>query len=137
MSYATAQDLIDRFGETELAELTDRVNGAVIDVTVIGRALADADAEINGYLVSRYTLPLAITSPILTKFAGDIARYQLYDTRASEQVTARYNDAIKFMKSLASGLVSLGIDSVGEPVASAGGAQVASAGRVFSRSDRD
>lgn len=131
MSYATQQNMIDRFGQQELAELTDRTNGAVIDATVLGQALTDADAEINGYLASRYTLPLVSVPPILTKFAADIARYQLYDTRASEQVKARYDDAIKFMKSLASGLVSLGLDPVNQPVADVGGVQVQANARVF------
>ena len=131
MPYATQQNMIDRFGQQELAELTDRTNGAVIDATVLGQALVDADAEINGYLSSRYTLPLASVPPILTKFAADIARYQLYDTRASEQVKARYDDAIKFMKSLASGLVSLALDLVNQPVSDAGGVQFKANNRVF------
>jgi phage gp36-like protein len=133
MTYATTQDMIDRFGQQELAELTDRTNGAVIDATVLGKALADADAEINGYLASRYTLPLASVPPILTKFAADIARYQLYDVRVTEAVKARYDDAIKFMKDLARGLGSLGLDQVDEPVADAGGVQIQANVRVFCR----
>lgn len=132
MTYATAQDLIDRFGETELIELTDLSGSGALDATAIARALADADAEINGYLAGKYSLPLSNTPPILIKFAGDIARYQLYDTRASEQVMQRYKDAIAFLKSVSNGTASLGIDEAGTaPVSEAGGVQFKPAARVF------
>lgn len=134
MTYSTQQNMIDRFGEQELIELTDRALTGAINTTVLGQALTDADAEINAYLASRYTLPLASVPPTLSKFAADIARYQLYDTRASEQVKARYDDAIKFFKLLASGSLSLGLDPVNQPVADAGSVQVNASARVFSRS---
>lgn len=131
MTYATQQNMIDRFGERELIELTDRANAGTINATVLGQALADADAEINAYLTSRYTLPLASVPPVLVKFAADVARYQFYNARASEQVKARYDDAIKFFKMLANGSVSLGLDPVNQPVADVGGVQVNAAARVF------
>lgn len=131
MTYATAQDLIDRFGSTELIELTDRANTGAIDATVLGRALADADAEINGYLASRYTLPLASVPPVLVAKASDMARYYLYDVRVTEAVKARYDDAVKYLQSLAKGLVSLGLDPVNVPVADAGGVQFTANKRVF------
>lgn len=131
MTYATQQDLLDRYGEQELIELTDRANLGVIDAAVLAQSLADADAEINAYLTGRYTLPLASVPPVLTRFAADIARYNLYDTRASEQVKARYDDAVKFFKALANGQVSLGLDPVSQPVADAGGVQFGAAAKVF------
>jgi len=131
MTYATQQNMIDRFGQQELIELTDRANLGVIDATVLANALDDADAEINAYLTGRYALPLASVPPVLVKFAADIARYQLYDARASEQVKARYDDAIKFFKALANGTVSLGLDGLDVPVADTGGVQVKASDRVF------
>jgi len=131
VTYATQQNMIDRFGEQELIELTDHANTGAINATVLGQALADADAEINAYLTSRYTLPLVSVPPVLVKFAADVARYQLYDTRATEMVKARYDDAIKFFKMLANGSVSLGLDPVNQPVADVGGVQVNAGARVF------
>lgn len=131
MTYATAQDLTDRFGATELIELTDRANTGAIDTTVLGRALADADAEINGYLASRYTLPLASVPPVLVAKASDMARYYLYDVRVTEAVKARYDDAVKYLQSLPKGLVSLGLDPVNVPVADAGGVQIQANARVL------
>ena len=131
MPYATQQNMIDRFGSDELIQLTDRANLGVIDATVLAAALADADAEINAYLSSRYTLPLASVPPTVTKFAADIARYQLYDVRASEMVKARYDDAIKFFKLLASGTVSVGLDLVSQPVADSGSVGMTPKSPVF------
>jgi phage gp36-like protein len=134
MTYATRQDMIDRFGSDELMQLTDRANLGVIDDTALNSALADADAEINTYLVGRYTLPLASVSPILTRFAADIARYQLFDTRASDQVIQRYKDAIAFFKQITAGNASLGLDVVSVEIAGQGSdVQMVASPRVFSR----
>lgn len=137
MTYATQQNMIDRYGEQELIELTDRAQLGVIDATALAGALVDADAEINAYLVSRYSLPLASVPPVLTRFASDIARYMLYDTRAPEQVKDRYDAAIKFFKLIADGKASLGLDPVSLPVADVGGVQVSAPDRVFNSSAFD
>ena len=98
MSYAVKQDMVDRFRATELIQLTDVDSVAnAIDDTVLDRALDDADAEIDGYLAGRYTLPLATVPRVLTNIACDIARYRLHDDRATEQVTTRYRDAIRLL----------------------------------------
>lgn len=124
MGYATKQNLIDRFGQEELIQLTDRANAGAIDDTVLNQAIADADAEIEGYLPGRYTLPLASVPPVLTRIACDVARYHLYDDHATEQVRTRYEDARKLLEGIASGKVQLGLP------ASAGAAPVAGAPAV-------
>lgn len=103
MTYATQTDLIERFGELELAQRTNRVDGATIDAVVLGRALADADAEIDSYLATRYTLPLSSTPPIVNRLACDITRYRLFDDGVPETVRERYLDAVSVLKRLASG----------------------------------
>jgi len=130
MTYATQADLTDRFGATELAQRTDRTNGTTIDTVVLGRALADADSEIDGYLATRYTLPLASTPPVLNRLACDMARYRLYDDGVPETVRVRYQDAVGLLKRMASGEVQLaGI----APVAVAGGSGNAVATRTESK----
>jgi phage gp36-like protein len=133
MSYATKQDMIDRFKELELIQLTNEVvePATVIDDTVLGRVLADADAEIDGYLVGRYALPLATVPPVLTPLACDLARYRLYDDRATEQVTKRYDDAVKMLRLIAKGDVSLGPNG-STPAPQVGGPTVVANDRVFS-----
>ena len=107
MTYATQQDLIDRFGAVEIAQLSDRTNGTVIDAVVVGRALADADAEIDAYLATRYQLPLVSVPPVLARVAADVARYRLYDERPTETVRTHYQDAVTLLKGMSSGAVQL------------------------------
>jgi len=137
MTYATEQHMVDRFGEQELVELTDRVGVGRIDAAVLDRALTDADGEINGYLATRYTLPLSPVPLTLARIASDIARYYLYADRVTEAVRTRYQDAIKFLRNVSEGLVTLGVDAASAAPADAGGPQFDGAERVFTRGRQD
>ncbi len=131
MGYATQQDMIDRFAQVELIQITDRNNTGSIDAAVLGQALADADAAVDGYLASRYTLPLATIPKSLTRVACDIARYYLYDNAATEEVRNRYADAVKLLTALARGDITLGPDP-GETSA-IGSPQTSGPDRVFTQ----
>ena len=137
MTYAVQQDMVDRFAQTELVQLTNPDNPAAttINATVLGQALADADAAIDGYLQGRYTLPLAVVPKVIVRYACDIARYFLYDDRATEQVEKRYNDAIKFLEQVAKGAITLGLSATGAQPAEADGAQMESDTPAFRRAD--
>ncbi|ARO88177.1 DUF1320 domain-containing protein [Nitrosospira lacus] len=137
MSYATKQDLVDRFGIEELTQLTDRSDTSAIDDTVVTRALEDADAEINGYLATKYTLPILPVPTVLEKLACDIARYRLYDVRATDQLTQRYKDTIRFLQEVATGKVSLGADATNEQPVQSGGAGYDAGDRVFTANRSD
>lgn len=113
--YANRLAMIDRYSEGELIQLTDRARLGVIDDAVLDQALLDADAEIDGYLAVRYTLPLASTPPVLLRIACDVARYRLYDDAATEEVRNRYTDAVKWLAAIARGLVSLGMPPTTAP----------------------
>jgi phage gp36-like protein len=120
VTYATQTDLVDRFGSAEILQLTDRSGGNLIDTTVLGRALADADAEIDAYLAARYELPLATVPAIVVRLAADIARYRLWDDRASVEVRARYDDAVRVLARIADGDVSLGLPAASAPAPATG-----------------
>ncbi|MFM2056044.1 MAG: hypothetical protein RLY71_429 [Pseudomonadota bacterium] len=134
MTYATQQDLIDRFGAVELAQLTDEAAGQAIDAAKVAQALADADAEIDGYLGVRYALPLATVPALLERLACDIARYYLFDDRANDAVRARYTSAVALLKNLSAGSVTLGLAAalpVPEAAASAVTVRVGTRSRIF------
>lgn len=133
MPYCTKQDLIDRFGLIELVNLTDRENTDVENDVVIEQAINDACAEMDGYLASRYTLPLTVAPTTLKPICCNIARYKLYDEQATEQVSKRYDAAIKFLFSVSKGEISLGVDGLGAKATSTDFAQMQSAGSVFAR----
>jgi len=133
MAYCTQDDLVTRFGEEELAQLTDHNwEDGRLDETVIARAIDDATGEIDARLVKRYPLPLETTPRLLTRVACDIARFYLYQDRVTETVEKRYAAAIKLLDGIARGDVSLGLESTQQP--QDGPAEITSAERLFKRS---
>lgn len=133
MPYATQADLETRFGSKELAKLTDRTAGSVINAAVVDRALVDAAAEIDGYLAVRYQLPLASVPVALAQLACDIARYNLWGERATEAIKGRYDDAVRRLKAIAGG--SFKLDAAAPLVEAAGSNEAVVSGpsrpRVF------
>jgi phage gp36-like protein len=114
MPYCTQQNLVDRFGQPELIQLTNKADAAAttINATVLNAAIADADAEIDGYLVAY--VPLAIIPANLVRIACDIARYYLYDDLVTDQVRARYKDGVAYLMKVAEGKISIGPDVGGD-----------------------
>lgn len=114
MPYCTVQDLIAKYGEDAIVRLSDRTNKppTTIDQTIVNEAIADADAEINMYLQTRYKLPLAETPrPILR--ASVILAYANLNPKqpkeAPELVQADKQRAL--LDKLAKGTVTLGLNS--------------------------
>ncbi|KIP18547.1 hypothetical protein KY49_3295 [Burkholderia sp. MSHR3999] len=118
MAYATSDDMVSRFGETEMISITDRDMAGVIDATVAGDALDDASAEIDTYLAGRYALPFAGTPRFIAGLCCDIARYRLCvgETRMTEEISDRYKAAVRFLELAAAGKVTLGELPNGAPV---------------------
>lgn len=134
--YCTQQDMIVRFGEAELIQLTDNDNVGELNTDVLTRAISDANAEIEGYLSSRYSAPVTPVPTTLVRVACDIARYYLYDDMATEHVSKRYNDSVAFLKGVARGDISIGISVEGEKPASKNTVKMESGGNVFNRDDK-
>jgi phage gp36-like protein len=110
MAYSTQANMINRFSEQELIDLTDEADKGVIDQAVLTAAIADADAEIDGYLSSVYVTPIAGTVPIdVVRISCDIARYRLYNDKAPEEIRQRYEDARAWLRDVAAGKVRLAI----------------------------
>lgn len=100
--YATRDDLVARFTETEIASLEQDDSGAP-STEASTAALEDASAEADSYIAVKYTLPLPNTPTVLLRAVCDIARYRLYKDRATEEVRKRYDDAVSWLKLLAKG----------------------------------
>lgn len=131
MNYCTQDDLTDRYGERELVQLTDDTGRGVIDSVKLDRAIADAGAEIDGYLSARYRLPLASVPQAVTRLACDIARHQLYDDAVPEHVRQRYEDAVRTLRAISRGEVSLGLDQSSQAATGAGTVEFDAPDRVF------
>jgi len=126
--------MTDRFGVQEIIQLTDRAvpPTGVINTTVLDRAISDATAEINAALAGRYSLPLAVVPEVLARVACNLSRYHLYDV-PPEDVRKRYDDGLRFLRDVASGKITMGVDSAGAQATPSDGAETQSAGSVFAR----
>mgnify|MGYP003138241140 CR=1 FL=1 len=105
--YASVADMVSRFGDIEIAELTDLEHTGEIDTAVAERALKDATAEIDGYLASRYRLPVTDAAPLLSLLCTDIARFRLQKGVSTEQSRQRYEDAVRKLERIADGRINL------------------------------
>jgi phage gp36-like protein len=135
MTYASQSDMIARFGEDEVIQLTDRAALGVVDAAVLLAALEEADAEINPYLQSRYAVPMVDVPRIIVGYACDIARYRLCGATAmvTEDTRSRYKDAVRFLENAASGKVLLGVSLINTPAVSINPVAVSGSGRTFNR----
>lgn len=115
--YATRQDMIDRFGERELVELTDRHDAplGLIDDAVESQARVRASAEIDTYVRVRYALPLPLVPERLIDIACDIARYHLYVNGTPDTVRDRYRDALRALEAIAAGRSLLDLPEASAP----------------------
>lgn len=136
MAYATLQDLIERFGEKELVQRTDRANRppTTIDPTVAGEALEGASSLADGYLGKVFALPLPSTPRVLVDKVCAVARYHLRDESADDKsaVVRNYRDAIAWLRDVSTGVVKLDVGAGQAPEPVGGGAvRSTAAERVF------
>ena len=109
MSYATHNDVLARYPQQRMTELTDQ-EAEKLQRKRISVVLEDASGEIDSYLGKAYSLPLASKPPALKRLAVDIAVYRLMSLLPKESVEdarRRYEDAIKWLEGLVAGLVEL------------------------------
>lgn len=115
--YATVTDLVERYTDDVLRHLTDPM-GQAVRPDVALRALADAQAELETHVGRRYALPLfdaatgaALPVPtVLVRCCCDVAMYRLQTLRPSDDIKdarQRYEDVLRFLKSLGAGEVEL------------------------------
>ena len=139
MSYATVADIKKWLDDDELIQLTDDGDLGVIDYAVIETAISYADTVIDGYVGTRYSLPLTPSPAILASFGADIAICALYDRRPTgrpEQWQERCKNADKFLNMIATGKISLG---AGDPDGTGAKDQVGVSGpdQLFPHSELD
>lgn len=111
MAYATQDDLVPlRLTQKDLVELTDDDDTGDVDADIVTAALTEASGRVDSYCRGRYVTPLQ-ASESLKALTLDIAIYVLFtrrrETRVSETVSQRYQDAIAFLKDISTGKASL------------------------------
>ena len=135
MAYCTQADLLEQISEDDLIQLTDDSDAGIVDVSMVTRAIADADAEIDSYCGTKYDVPFSPVPVMIRKVSVDITIYNLYARRrgAPEDRKERYDDAVSFLKDISKGIASLGGDAPSVDDDAGPEATTVKSDRVFSR----
>lgn len=126
--FLTVEEFKARIGLDELAQIAgtgsfNAPEGRSIDVPKVEEAIGFSEDLLIGYARSRYgrieTLTPEATPDLMKGLISDVARYRLRSRsggqgQVSAEVLKRYEDALAFIKSVATGKAELPID--GEPV---------------------
>lgn len=134
MTYATLQNLTDRYGARTLVALSDRgeVATGVVDADVVARALADTDAQIDGYLATRYALPLAQVPALVADLAQAIAIWKLHPYDPDAKIRRDYDDALRALRDIAEGRIRLDLAGSEPEGSGAGGVTITDRERPLS-----
>lgn len=108
MAYITEPDFEQAFGEQELSDLLS-------DAADFAQREKEAAGLIDGYLASKYKLPLASVPECVKAWALDITRYRLWEERAPDEVRRRYDSAMSMLRDVALGRFQLPPDAAGTP----------------------
>lgn len=122
--YATQTDLEERFSASELSDVADRDRDGIVDAAVVDAALADASELIDGFLAGRYALPLASVPGLVKGWCCDIARKRLHKDSPPEEVAKNYEDAMRQLRDVAVGRLTLQIAGIAPAGAAASDNQV-------------
>jgi phage gp36-like protein len=113
--YCSKTDILTRFEESEIISLTDSLGFGVIDDAVLQQAIDDATAEIDSYLIGRYSLPFTNAPADLVRKACDLTRFNLYVNRGlsdkDSQVERNYERIIRFLEQVSKGTISLQVST--------------------------
>lgn len=103
-------------------------SAANVSSAALAQFISDAQATVNARIAKRYTLPLTVESPLLTKLTTELAIIELCRKRimfhfskedlSKAGILTRYDEVMKELDALANGEISLTTD-VGTPVLAA------------------
>lgn len=80
---------------------------------IIAGAIDDASAEINGYLLKKYSINFLKKNKAINKFCKDITLYNILSRSGNDEDSRennyylRYKNAIKFLENVAKGTIDL------------------------------
>lgn len=137
MSYCTQTDVETRIGPADLVALADHDGDEVADAEVIDQAIRDAAALIDSYLGVRFSVPVSPVPEVLKARAVNLAVYFLRLGRNSvtEDVRQQHRDDIDWLRQVAGGTVSLGIEPRPNEGSAAAGVRYQTQPRSFGRGE--
>jgi phage gp36-like protein len=139
-AYAALSDLLERFEERELVQLTDTAGTGAVDQDTVDRALTAATSTIDGFLAALYQLPLSRIPDNIVDLCCDIARFKIWQRKGTptDAVEKANAAALKMLEQISKGIIKIDAGAREQPARD--GAIVTTledssgdSGRVFSR----
>jgi len=124
--YCSINDILNDIGLNEIIELTNDENRAFDQINLsdqndavvkrINEQILSADEEINGYLRSRYSLPLTVIPERIKTISKEIAIYNLYKRRhrldMTDSIVSIYKSKIDELNKIQKGFIVLEIQQI-------------------------
>ena len=114
MAYITNTDIEKRLGTATYVQLADDNGDGAADAPVVDEARLGAEGEVNGYLASRFQVPIDTTLHpellgTLASMALDIAEYRLRCRRppVPSDVIDKRDAAVAWLRGVAEGRIEL------------------------------
>lgn len=135
MAYATQDDLVPlRLTAKDLTELTDDDGTGEINTDIVNGALTEASGRVESYCRRRYATPLQ-ASEVVKGLTIDIAIYLLFsrrrETRVSETVQQRYDQAMTLLRDISTAKASLDQPVAATPQTSMAGPEISDKDRCL------
>ena len=117
--YISAQDLTEVMSESTLIALSNDTSRATeVDQAVLNNACAYAAEIVDGYLRSRYVLPLNQVPTLVRNICLQLARFWLYSRRPEGKgfpynVKETHTQALKDLERIQNGKLHLGLTELG------------------------
>lgn len=136
MAYCDLNDILGQMDEADVIRHTDDADTGSVNMDPVNKAIAGADALINGHISARYNVPLSPVPEIITSLAVDIAIYKISSRRggAPEDVRKKFEDAIKFLDKVSAGKAFIPGAASAPTATSNDAVQITSDPRLFTRS---
>lgn len=107
--YCNIQDIKEDLTEKVVAQLSNDDNPNLVNEEIVSKYISESSQLIEGFLRSRYELPLRNEHAILKKVCIDIVKYELYKRRGKvfDNIQNLYKDGISTLEKIQKGMITL------------------------------
>lgn len=138
MAYSDLAALQQRMPEQVIIDLTDDQHTGLVNEDPVDRAIADADTEIDSYLIGRYPVPVDPPPALLQRLSLDLAVEILYARQPALDVPEAVVRAAKNGRALLARIAAKdahlsGVAETDNSGSAAAGAVFSGPGRLFTR----
>lgn len=107
--YCDVQDIKDDLTDKVVAQLSNDENPNVVNEEIVSKYISESTQLIDGFLRSRYGLPLENEHSIIKKVCIDIVKYELYKRRGKvfDNIQNLYKDGISTLEKIQKGMIIL------------------------------